>query len=142
MADNLSPVQRTAAMRSVKARDTTPEKVVRQLLRTLGATGYRLHRKDIPGAPDIAFVGKKQAIFVNGCFWHGHDCERDHRLPQSNHEYWVSKIERNRQRDARNISALQSLGWGVLIVWECEMHDASALKACLQQFVSGMKRYP
>ena len=90
---------RSAIMRAVRARDTSPELAVRRLLRPM-APGYRLHRKDIPGRPDIAYIGAKRAIFVHGCFWHGHECARGARAPKTNADYWRAKIARNKARDA------------------------------------------
>ncbi len=122
-------------MRAVKSRNTTPELKVRALLRSL-APGYRLHRKDIPGKPDIAWPGKKRALFVHGCFWHGHDCARGARAPKSNAEYWQAKIARNRARDASNMTTLAQQGWRALIVWECELKDEAALREKLAAFVT------
>lgn len=98
-----------------------PELTVRNLCRELGFTGYRIHRKDLPGKPDLAWIGRKRAVFVHGCFWHGHDCAEGIRKPKSNQDYWIPKIERNRQRDIENIADLKAAGWTVLIVWECEI---------------------
>jgi DNA mismatch endonuclease (patch repair protein) len=130
-----SPAQRSAIMRAVKSRDTAPELKVRALLRSF-APGYRLHRKDIPGNPDIAYVGRKQAIFVHGCFWHGHDCARGARSPKANADYWREKIARNVARDAGHLARLAELGWRALIVWECEIRDAPALEKKLRAFLS------
>ena len=107
-------------MRAVKSRDTSPELAVRALLRRF-APGYRLHRRDIPGTPDIAFIGRKRAIFVHGCFWHGHDCARGARTPKANADYWRAKIARNVARDAQHQAALTAQGWRVFIVWECAL---------------------
>src|SRR5580698_5002966 len=96
--DVFSPEKRSAVMRRVKGRDTAPELKVRKLLWRLGAR-YRLQRKDLPGKPDIVLPGRKLAIFVHGCFWHGHDCARGARVPQANRDYWLGKIGRNRVRD-------------------------------------------
>lgn len=117
-------------MRRVKSRDTTPELRVRKLLTRLGAR-YRLHRRDLPGAPDIALPGRRLAIFVNGCFWHGHDCRRGARTPKTNAHYWAAKIARNRTRDVANAERLDALGWRTLVVWECELSGLEALKAKL-----------
>jgi DNA mismatch endonuclease (patch repair protein) len=136
LADNLSHEQRIAAMRGVKARDTSPEIAVRYLLRSAGVTGYRLHRNDLPGKPDIAFIGRKAAIFVHGCFWHGHDCRRGSRIPKTNRDYWPQKIERNRQRDTANIAALHAMGWKVLVIWECEIGNQEILSGRLRQFLN------
>lgn len=130
-----TPARRSAIMRAVKSRDTSPELAVRALLRSF-APGYRLHRKDVPGNPDIAYVGKKRAIFVHGCFWHGHDCPRGARTPKANADYWQAKIERNRARDKAHQEKLAALGWRALIVWECELKDAAALEEKLREFVA------
>lgn len=126
--------QRSAIMRAVKSRDTTPERKVRALLRDI-APGYRLHRKDVPGNPDIAYVGRRRAIFVHGCFWHGHDCARGARAPKANAEYWRAKIARNRARDDANALRLRELGWRALVIWECELKDEAALRAKLASFL-------
>ncbi|BBU60505.1 hypothetical protein MSC49_04400 [Methylosinus sp. C49] len=129
------PAKRSAIMRAVKSRDTSPEKQVRALLRGF-APHYRLHREDVPGKPDIAYVGRKRAIFVHGCFWHGHDCARGARTPKTNADYWRAKIARNRARDIAHQEKLASLGWRALIVWECELKDRAALEARLRAFLS------
>ncbi|HMN70722.1 MAG TPA: very short patch repair endonuclease [Rhodoblastus sp.] len=125
---------RSAIMRAVPGRDTSAEMKVRRLLRPI-APGYRLHRKDIPGRPDIAYVGARKAIFVNGCFWHGHDCRRGARMPKTNVDYWRAKIARNVARDARAQAELAALGWRALVVWECELADEAALVRRLTDFL-------
>ena len=127
-------MDRSGIMRAVKGRDTTPELGVRRLLRAI-KPGYRLHRADIPGKPDIAYVGAKRAIFVHGCFWHGHDCKRGARMPKTNADYWRAKIARNVARDARIAAQLAAAGWRRLVVWECEMKDEKRLAARLRDFV-------
>ncbi len=129
--DVYSPEKRSAVMRRVKGRDTAPELKVRRLLTTLGAR-YRLHRGDLPGKPDIVMAGRRLAIFVHGCFWHGHDCARGARAPKSNHDYWQRKIGRNRERDVASRAALQAAGWRVETVWECEMKDEATLRGRLE----------
>lgn len=123
-------------MRRVKAQDTKPERAVRALLRELGHTGYRLHRKDLPGRPDVAFVGRRKAIFVHGCFWHGHTCKRGARQPKTNAEYWRAKIARNMARDAAALAALEAQGWAATIVWECDLRERGALAERLRQFLT------
>jgi DNA mismatch endonuclease (patch repair protein) len=125
--DVFDPPTRSAVMRRVKGRDTGPERTVRQVLTRLGAR-YRLHRADLPGRPDIVLPGRRLAVFVHGCFWHGHDCARGSRVPQARRDYWTAKITGNRARDARNAEALASAGWRVETVWECEL-KARALPA-------------
>ncbi|MEM9724741.1 MAG: DNA mismatch endonuclease Vsr [Pseudomonadota bacterium] len=129
-------MQRSEVMRRVKSHDTTPERAVRAALCAIGAKGYRLHRRDLPGAPDIAFIARARAIFVHGCFWHGHDCRRGARTPKSNTEYWTAKIDRNRARDAAALDALAARGWATLVIWECETRDAAALQQRLDQWLS------
>jgi DNA mismatch endonuclease (patch repair protein) len=125
--DVFDPPTRSAVMRRVKGRDTGPERTVRRVLTRLGAR-YRLHRADLPGRPDIVLPGRRLAVFVHGCFWHGHDCARGSRVPQARRDYWTTKIAGNRARDARNAEALASAGWRVETVWECEL-KARALPA-------------
>ncbi len=127
-------MDRSDVMRAVKGRDTTPELLVRRLLRPF-APGYRLYRRDLPGAPDLAFLGRKKAIFVHGCFWHGHDCKRGARMPKANNAYWRQKIAKNRARDEKHVAEYQAMGWKVLTVWECETRDETALAERLRTFV-------
>lgn len=136
MKPDVPDAARSAIMRAVRGEDTAPERAVRRLLCAF-APGYRLHRKDVPGRPDVAYVGRKAAIFVHGCFWHGHDCARGARAPKANSDYWREKIAKNRARDARNLAALADLGWRALVVWECEIRRGSedALARRLRAFV-------
>jgi DNA mismatch endonuclease, patch repair protein len=134
MKGQVSP-QRSATMRAVKSRDTSPELAVRAMLRGF-APGYRLHRRDIPGNPDIAYVGRKLAIFVHGCFWHGHACARGARMPKANADYWAAKIARNRARDEAHREKLAALGWRALTIWECELKDKAALEKKLREFAA------
>ena len=131
MTDVFDQAQRSAVMRRVKGRDTKPEMIVRRALTRLGAR-YRLHRKDLPGSPDVAMPGRRLAIFVHGCFWHGHDCARGARVPKQNRDYWVAKVTRNRARDTVNREALAAMGWRVETVWECELKDAAGLEQRLR----------
>ena len=135
MSDVFDPAKRSDVMRRVKAKDTTPELKVRRLLTRLGAR-YRLHRKDLPGSPDIVLPGRRLAIFVHGCFWHGHDCARGARVPKANRDYWVAKVARNRARDAASQARLATLGWRVETVWECEMKDEAALTSRLDTMLA------
>ena len=128
--------ERSAVMRAVKSRDTGPERAVRAMLREI-APGYRLHRADLPGKPDIAYGRRKLAIFVHGCFWHGHDCARGNRPPRDNAEYWRAKIARNRVRDAANLEKLAALGWRTLVVYECALKDRETLREALQTALAG-----
>lgn len=122
-------------MRQVKGRNTTPELTVRRALTKLGAR-FRLHRKDLPGAPDIVLPGRKLAIFVHGCFWHGHDCARGARQPKANADYWRGKIVRNRERDGETRAKLAALGWRVEVIWECDLKDAAALRERLEALLA------
>ncbi len=121
---------RSAVMRAVKSRGTAPERAVCALLRPM-APGYRLHRADLPGKPDVVYAGRRLAIFVHGCFWHGHDCARGARMPKTNAAYWQAKIARNRARDARTLAAYAAMHWRALVVHECELKDKAALGARL-----------
>lgn len=107
-------------MRRVRGRDTGPELAVRRALRDLGF-GYRLDGSALPGRPDIVMKGRRLALFVHGCFWHGHDCPRGARIPKSNTAYWTGKIARNRARDADAAATLDALGWRAVVLWECEL---------------------
>ena len=134
-SDVFDAAKRSAVMRRVKGRDTSPEMKVRKALTRLGAR-YRLHRKDLPGNPDIVMPGRKLALFVHGCFWHGHDCARGARVPKQNRDYWVAKVARNVARDTRTTEALTAQGWRVETIWECELKGAEALEARLRGLLS------
>lgn len=124
MADIFSPAKRSEVMARVRARDTRPELIVRSYLHRRGLR-FRLHRRDLPGCPDIVLPVYRVAILVHGCFWHGHtDCKRA-TLPKARASFWAEKIAANRERDARTTRALEALGWRPLIVWECEIGSAS-----------------
>ncbi|WP_309386532.1 very short patch repair endonuclease [Cerasicoccus frondis] len=129
------PATRSRIMRRVKSADTKPELTVRRLVHGLGFR-YRLHVKDLPGKPDLAFRRRKKVIFVHGCFWHGHDCVRGARTPKNNRDYWLAKIARNVSRDQAHQLAYAEMGWRVLILWECELKDEAALAERLQGFLA------
>lgn len=126
MTDVFDPEKRSAVMRAVKSRDTTPELKVRRAAHALGLR-FRLGRTDLPGKPDLVFPGRRTALFVHGCFWHGHDCPRGARVPQANRAYWTAKIARNVARDAAAQKALRGLDWTPAVIWECETKDADRL---------------
>ncbi|HBP5365761.1 TPA: DNA mismatch endonuclease Vsr [Pseudomonas aeruginosa] len=128
-------ISRSENMRRIRSKDTEPERAVRQLLRSLGFPGYRLHWKGAPGHPDVAFVGRRKAVMVHGCFWHGHCCKIGSREPKTNRDYWLPKIERNRQRDVKQLAELARLNWSVLTVWECELRDLDALSTRIAAFM-------
>lgn len=126
---------RSENMKRIRGKDTKPELIVRKILREMGFPGYRLHRSDLPGKPDIAYVGRRKAIFIHGCFWHGHSCKIGRREPKSNRDYWLPKISRNRQRDGQHLTELTALGWTVFTIWECELRDISDLPLRLKAFL-------
>ena len=139
--DVFTPEQRSAVMRRVKGRDTAPELKVRRILWRLGAR-YRLHRGDLPGKPDIVLPGRKLAIFVHGCFWHGHDCARGARVPKANRDYWLGKVGRNRARDVSARAALEATGWRVLVVWECGLKDEAGLEKMFERMLADSSAEP
>ncbi len=118
------PEARRAIMRAVKSKDTKPEMTVRRLVHGMGYR-YRLHRKDLPGKPDLAFGPRKKVIFVHGCFWHRHADPACHsaRLPKSRLDFWLPKLEGNRRRDTKSLDRLGQAGWAALTIWECQLRD-------------------
>ncbi|WP_312703696.1 very short patch repair endonuclease [Stutzerimonas nitrititolerans] len=132
--DRLSVEQRSRLMSRVKGKNTAPELVVRRLVFGMGYR-YRLHLKNLPGRPDLAFLGRKKVIFVNGCFWHGHTGCRYGQLPKTRLEYWQDKIERNKKRDEENIYSLETNGWQVLTIWQCELRNIEHLREKLINFM-------
>lgn len=120
MPDVMTPQQRHVCMSHIRSKNTKPEQLVRQALWHKGFR-YRLHVKDLPGKPDIVLPKYKAAIFINGCFWHGHDGCKDFVIPKSNTAFWLEKIGKNKERDARDGIALASAGWKVITIWECEL---------------------
>jgi DNA mismatch endonuclease, patch repair protein len=139
MPDLLSPERRSENMRRIKSKNMKPELLVRSLIHRMGYR-FRLHRKNLPGKPDLVFPTKKKAIFVNGCFWHQHSGCREGRMPGSRQEYWVPKLERNVQRDARNTELLREAGWKVLTIWECEVKDEPAVTRTISKFLKAGRR--
>lgn len=131
--DRLEPPARRRLMQAVKSKNTGPEIAVRSILHRLGYR-FRLHRKDLPGTPDIVFPSRRAAIFVNGCFWHGHACHLG-QLPKSKLDYWGPKIDANRSRDARKRTELAAAGWRSAIVWQCELKDSAELILRLRVFL-------
>ncbi|WP_441230067.1 very short patch repair endonuclease [Tardiphaga sp. 215_C5_N2_1] len=133
MVDTRTKAQRSRIMKSVATRNTGPELQVRKLLHKLGYR-FRLHRKNLPGKPDIVFASRKKVIFVHGCFWHGHGCSKG-RPPKSRAEYWLPKISTNQARDIRTTALLTEAGWDVLTVWQCDLKGMEALGLALQAFL-------
>ncbi|RDE07807.1 DNA mismatch endonuclease Vsr [Pelagibacterium lacus] len=136
---NTSP-HRSWTMARVGQKDTKPEMVVRRLVHGMGYR-FRLHRKDLPGSPDIVLPGLRKVIEVRGCFWHRHpdpSCGRA-RVPKTRQDFWIPKLERNAQRDAENERQLRALGWDLMVVWECQTtpQHRQYLEAALQGFLSG-----
>ena len=122
MADTVTAKRRSEIMSNIRAKGMKPEMAVRRLVHAMGYR-YRLHRKDLPGKPDLVFPARRKVIFVHGCFWHQHDdpaC-RIARRPKSNQHYWLPKLERNVIRDAEHLAQLAQLGWDVLVIWECDV---------------------
>jgi len=134
MADTVSRKKRSWIMSRVKSKDTKPELAVRALVFSLGLR-YRLHKKDLPGKPDLAIPKLKTAIFVHGCFWHRHKGCRDNSNPSSNSEYWQAKFERNVARDKRNKADVRKLGWRAITVWECELKKLPKLERRLRRLL-------
>lgn len=135
--DKLTPERRSQNMRRIKSKDTRPELQVRRLTHKLGYR-YRLHRKSLPGKPDLVFPKRRKVIFVHGCFWHQHgatDCPIT-RKPLSNQAYWLPKLERTIQRDIHSIGQLKELGWEILVVWECSIGDVNELTCRITTFLS------
>ena len=123
MADIMSAEKRSYVMSCVGSKDTRPELMVRKYLHAQGFR-FRLHRKDLPGKPDIVLPKLKTVVFVHGCFWHGHEGCRRARLPATRTEWWGQKVARNRERDAEQQAQLRAAGWRVLLVWQCELKAA------------------
>lgn len=122
-------------MRRIGRENTPPEMAVRRSLHRMDYR-YQLHGKDLPGTPDVILPRYRATIFVHGCFWHGCEkCYRGARVPKTNREYWLAKVERNRARDLRSIASLEAAGWHVLVVWECQTRDLGRLAEMLQAFM-------
>jgi len=139
MADTITPVCRSENMRRIRSKNMTPELEVRRLLFRMGYR-YRLHARLLPGHPDIIFQKHKPAIFVHGCFWHQHgapNCKIT-RLPKSRLDYWLPKLERNKQRDLESIAFLKHMGWKVCVIWECETKSPSTIKRKLNYFLKSV----
>lgn len=134
--DVFTAEKRSEVMRAVKSRGTAPELAVRSAVRSIGyARRYRLNAARLPGKPDLIFSSLRKVVFVHGCFWHGHDCQRGARMPKGNAAYWRKKIDRNVARDVATLSALSADGWSALTVWECETREAARLSRKLAAFL-------
>jgi DNA mismatch endonuclease (patch repair protein) len=139
LLDRITTEQRSALMARIRSKDTKPELVVRSLVHRLGYR-FRLHRKDLPGRPDIILPRHKKIILVQGCFWHGHIGCNIASKPKSNQAYWVSKLEGNRARDQRNLCALKELGWEVFELWECEIADEKSVVKKISKFLRSNRK--
>jgi DNA mismatch endonuclease (patch repair protein) len=143
MADRLSTESRSRIMRAIRSKNTKPELIVRRYLSARGYR-YRLHSKRLPGKPDLAFPGRRKAIFVHGCFWHQHSkpgCPI-RIVPSSNRHYWGPKLRRNLVRDAEHLASLRKLGWKVLVVWECSLrHDVERVCHRITRFLGPQGRF-
>jgi DNA mismatch endonuclease (patch repair protein) len=131
--DTITKSERSQLMSRIRSKDTRPELAVRSILHRSGYR-YRLHRKDLPGRPDIVLPRHRKIILVHGCFWHGHTCTLASK-PKSNESYWSPKIQMNRERDSRNVQALVSMGWQVLELWECDIRKGAGLESAIQNFM-------
>ncbi len=132
--DGLSAAARSENMRRIRSGNTAPELAVRRLLHGMGYR-FRLHRRDLPGTPDIVLPKHRAVIFVHGCFWHQHTGCAECRIPNSRREYWEPKLARTQQRDAEHIRALKRLGWRVLVIWECELRIKHNTAGRLTRFI-------
>lgn len=126
-------------MSRVRARDTKPEMKLRRLIHGMGFR-YRLHRRDLPGKPDLVFPGRRSIIFMHGCFWHRHEGCGLARLPKSKRAFWSAKLEANKERDQKNISTLEAAGWRVLVIWECQLRDEGGVREVVKEFLTNYKR--
>lgn len=132
MTDTLDREARSAHMRSIRQKNTTPELVVRRVAHAAGLR-FRLHRRDLPGTPDLVFQKHRTVVFVHGCFWHRHEGCRKATMPKSRTDFWSEKFERNRERDARNVADLETLGWRVAVVWECQTRHPAEVAIALER---------
>ncbi len=137
MTDTLTKKERSHRMSLVRGKDTKPEMKVRRLVHGMGYR-YRLHRRDLPGTPDLVFPSRKKVLYVHGCYWHRHldpACKLA-RLPKSRLEFWLPKLEANAARDRLNQEKLQTMGWRFLVVWECELKDEASLSSRIRSFLN------
>ena len=134
--DRLTAEERSRLMSRIRGKDTKPEMAVRRLVHGMGFR-YRLHRRDLPGSPDLVLPRHRKVILVHGCFWHSHPGCRAGRVPASNTGYWEPKLRRNAERDAASEEALRLAGWAVLVVWECQTRKAADLGDKLGAFLNG-----
>lgn len=139
--DKISVDRRSENMRRIRSKGMKPEMIVRTVTHGMGFR-YRLHSAKLPGKPDLVFPSRRKVIFVHGCFWHSHDdprCADGQRQPKSNLDYWLPKLERNKERDTENLSGLAALGWSALTIWECETRDRAHLADRLRHFLNSVE---
>ncbi len=137
--DVFTTEERSALMSRIRGKDTKPELTVRRLVHALGYR-FRLHRRDLPGAPDLAFPGRRKVVFVHGCFWHQHPGCRYAYRPKSNLEFWKSKLAANTRRDACVLQKLREEGWSPLVIWECEISNLQNLANRLKSHLEDLSR--
>jgi DNA mismatch endonuclease (patch repair protein) len=134
LADTLSPKERSERMSRIRGKGSNPEMRLRRLVHGLGFR-YRLHVKELPGKPDLVFPARRAVIFMHGCFWHRHEGCKLARLPKSKLDFWMAKLEANRQRDLIHQRQLSDLGWRVLVIWECELNDIEHVSQIIKKFL-------
>jgi len=134
MTDTISVSERSRIMSLIKPKNTRPELQLRRIVYGAGYR-YRLHGVQLPGKPDLVFAGRRKVIFVHGCFWHRHDQCALARLPKSNQDFWRTKLERNKERDASDYRRLREMGWEVMVVWECELRDSGRVLQRITRFL-------
>ena len=134
-----TPEALSAHMRRIRKTDTKPELIVRRLMHSMGYR-YRLHRRDLPGTPDIVLPRHRKVVFVHGCFWHQHDCALGRKKPRANPDYWHPKLARNVERDKACRRQLEEMGWKILVVWECQTRDIETLKETLSVFLAPFEK--
>jgi|SRR6185437_2298101 len=130
-------MNRSENMRAIRSRDTLPEMAVRSLVHRLGYR-FRLHRRDLPGKPDLVFPVRRKVIFVHGCFWHSHACKTG-LIPKTNRDFWLPKLRRNKARDKKNLKDLTQQGWDALTIWQCELKNSSAVRRRVKGFLGPME---
>ncbi|HNR34612.1 MAG TPA: very short patch repair endonuclease [Candidatus Hydrogenedentes bacterium] len=131
--DNLTPEHRSWLMRRVRSKNTTPELLVRRIAHSMGLR-FRLHRRDLPGTPDLVFPAYNRVVFVHGCFWHRHRGCRFTTTPKTRVKYWKEKFQKNMQRDLRNARKLRRSGWRILVIWQCQTRDVKTIESKLRKF--------
>lgn len=135
MSDIMSSEARSALMSRIRSKDTRPELIVRRLAHKLGFR-YRLHKRELPGTPDLVFPGKRKVIFVHGCFWHQHDGCKFATIPKTRREFWVKKLQKNEARDKQAMDELRSQNWDSMVIWECETSDTDKLITRIEEFLN------